>query len=121
MAVILDVLSWFSLISGTILVLIGGVGLIRLPDMFARIHGASLIDTMGLGLILLGLIFQAGLSIVAIKLVMILVFVFFTSPTATHALASAALEEGATPILGPDNDGPGNKSGPKKELDPSKT
>ena len=116
----LDILSWASLISGTVLVLIGGIGLIRLPDIFARIHGASLIDTMGLGFILFGLILQAGLTIVAIKLIMIFAFIFLTSPTATHALASAALEEGLNPLLGSGDDGPNKKDPSKKEPDPSK-
>ena len=74
--------------------------MIRLPDAFARMHAAGIIDTLGVGLILVGLIVQAGWSAVTIKLVLILAFIFFTSPTATHALAQAALNSGLKPLLG---------------------
>ena len=94
MELVLDILSWAFIIGGSVFCLIGGLGLIRLPDMFARMHGASLIDTMGVGLILIGLIFQAGLTLITAKLILILVFIFFTSPTSTHALARAAINGG---------------------------
>jgi len=97
MALLFDILSWGALISGCILCLIGGWGMIRLPDMYTRMHGASIIDTLGIGLILVGLMFQAGLTLITAKLVLILIFVFFTSPTATHALARAALNGGLKP------------------------
>jgi multicomponent Na+:H+ antiporter subunit G len=79
------------LIGGCMFCLMGGLGLIRLPDMFARMHGASLIDTMGIGLILIGLMFQAGFTLITGKLILILIFIFFTSPTSTYALARAAI------------------------------
>ena len=75
-------------------------------------HGASIIDTLGFSLILLGLGFQAGLNIVAIKLALIFIFVLFTSPTTTHALAQAAINEGVDPQKTTDA---------TKETDPSKT
>lgn len=94
---ILDILSWILLIGGSIFSLIGAIGVIRLPDVFARMHGASLIDTMGVILILLGLAIQAGWTMVTVKLVLIAAFIFFTSPTTTHALAQAALWAGLKP------------------------
>jgi len=97
MELVLDILSWASIISGGVLCLIGGWGVIRLPDMYARMHGASIIDTLGVGMILMGLVFQAGLTLITAKLLLILVFIFFTSPTATHALARAALNGGLKP------------------------
>jgi multicomponent Na+:H+ antiporter subunit G len=103
MDTVLNVLSWVSIIGGSLMCLIGGWGLIKLPEMYTRVHGASLIDTLGIGLILGGLIFQAGLTLITAKLVLILVFVFFTSPTATHALARAALNGGLEPAV--KNDG----------------
>lgn len=103
MDMVLDVLSWVSIVSGGLICVIGGWGLIKLPDMYTRLHGASLIDTLGIGLILAGLIFQAGLTLITAKLVLILMFVFFTSPTATHALARAALNGGLEPDV--KNDG----------------
>lgn len=97
---ILNGLSWFFLIVGGIFSIIGAIGVLRLPDMFSRMHGAGMIDTMGAGMILIGLMFQAGLTIVSIKLFLIIAFLFFTSPTTTHALARAALNAGIIPLTG---------------------
>ncbi len=99
MAIVLDILSWGLLAIGSVMLIIGGIGVVRLPDVFARMHGAGIIDTMGACTILLGLTFQAGLNIVTVKLVLIVVFIMFTSPTATHALARAALHGGVRPQL----------------------
>ncbi len=100
MALAADIVTWACLIVGAVFALIGAVGMIRLPDAFARMHAAGIIDTLGVGLILVGLIVQAGWSAVTIKLLLILAFIFFTSPTATHALAQAALNGGLKPLLG---------------------
>ena len=82
---------------GGIFVFIGGVGALRMPNLYTRIHAASLTDTMGAILIIAGIILQAGASLVAIKLAAILLFLLLTSPTATNALASAALLAGVRP------------------------
>ena len=74
MEIMLDILSWFFLVMGSFFCLTGGVGLLRFPDFYSRIHSASLTDTLGASLILIGLMFQAGWGIVSAKLVMILVF-----------------------------------------------
>ena len=87
----LDIMSWILLGIGTLFLLIGAVGLIRLPDFFSRMHAAGLIDTLGAGLILVGLMIEAGWSLNLAKLVLILLFLLFTSPTSSHALAHAAL------------------------------
>ena len=97
MALLADVISWAFILAGGSLALVGGLGLLRLPDVFARMHGASIIDTLGLGLILVGLMFQAGFSLITVKLFLILLFVFYTSPTTTHALARACLNGGIEP------------------------
>lgn len=99
MALFLEILSWGLLVTGSVMLIIGGAGLVRLPDVFSRMHGAGIIDTMGACTILLGLTFQAGLNIVTMKLVLIVVFIVFTSPTSTHALARAALHGGTRPQL----------------------
>ncbi|MEW6690701.1 MAG: monovalent cation/H(+) antiporter subunit G, partial [Pseudomonadota bacterium] len=91
MSAALDVLSWILLAAGGLFCLIGAVGLLRMPDLFTRMHAASVTDTLGAGLILLGLILQAGLTLVSFKLLAIGLLLFFTTPTATHALAKAAL------------------------------
>ncbi|MBT3369247.1 MAG: monovalent cation/H(+) antiporter subunit G [Rhodospirillaceae bacterium] len=118
MAVILDILSWFLLIGGSAFVIIGAFGMWRLPDFYSRLHPAGLTDTMGAGLILLGLLLQSEAFMVGIKLLMIAVFLMFTSPTSGHATARAALAAGLRPWQAPEeakkladeNDG-GNKDG----------
>lgn len=94
---ILDIASWVLLLAGAGFVLTGGIGSLRLPNFYTRMHAASLTDTMGTVLILTGMMLQAGLSLVTIKLIAILVFLLLTGPTATYALANAALLSGMKP------------------------
>ena len=94
-----DVLSWFCLLAGGAFCAIGGLGLVRMPDFYTRMHAASVTDTLGAGLMLLGMMLQAGASLVTVKLVMIGLLIFFASPTATHALAKAARARGLEPLL----------------------
>lgn len=96
---ILDSLSWGLLMLGSGFVVVGGIGALRLPSFYTRMHAASLTDTMGTILILAGIILQAGLSLAAIKLFAILIFLLLTGPTATYALANAALLSGVKPQL----------------------
>ena len=96
---ILDILSWVCLIGGGLLGIIGGIGMHRLPDFYSRTHAAGITDTLCAMLILLGLGLQAGLGIAAIKLAMIFMFLFFTSPTSSHALVNAAMHAGLKPKL----------------------
>lgn len=93
----IDIASWLLLIAGGVFVFIGGVGALRMPDFYTRMHAASLTDTLGTILILLGIILQAGLSLAAIKLAAITVFLLLTCPTAAYALANAARLSGLTP------------------------
>ena len=89
---------------GCFFALVGAIGLLRLPDFYARMHGAGITDTLGASLIMLGLMLQAGLSLITVKLVMILFFLLVTSPTSGHALARAALSQGVEPLTdAPDN------------------
>ena len=97
MQVWLDALSFVMFIGGGAFVLIGGVGVLRMPDLYTRMHAASLTDTMGTLLILGGVIVQAGFSLAAVKLVAIALFLLITGPTATYALANAALLSGVRP------------------------
>ncbi len=105
MATVIDILSWFFLIAGGAFCVIGMIGVIRLPDMFARLHGASITDTLGAGFIVIGLILQAGFTLVAAKLIIIMGLVLLTSPVATHALAQAAFHAGVRPRLTHDETG----------------
>ena len=108
MDVLFDSLSAICLIGGCCFALIGGIGILRLPDFFSRLHGGGITDTLGAGLIMLGLMLQSikvGLDsemsaspwLVTVKLLMVLLFLFVTSPTGCHALARAALSDGLEP------------------------
>ncbi len=97
MELAVDVISAVCLLVGAGFAVVGGIGIVRLPDLFTRMHGAGITDTMGAGLILIGLMFHAGLSLVTVKLAIILVYLMITSPTATHALAKAAITAGIKP------------------------
>lgn len=98
-----DLLSWVLLVTGGAFCVIGALGLLRLPDFFTRMHAAGLVDTLGAGLILVGLMLQAGLTLVTVKLAVIGLLLLITSPTATHALARAALVRGLKPLLAEEN------------------
>jgi multicomponent Na+:H+ antiporter subunit G len=97
MQLILDILSWTLLSAGGVFVLIGGIGALRMPNLYTRMHAASVTDTMGAILVLTGIMFQAGLSLATVKLGAILIFLLITSPTSSYALASAALLAGVKP------------------------
>ena len=90
----LDIASGMLLAAGGFFCIVGAVGLLRMPDFFTRTHAASLIETLGAGLILAGLALQAGFTLALLKLVILGLLILFASPTATHALAKAARERG---------------------------
>lgn len=94
---VIEVLSWLCLLGGSFVVLVTGFGLLRLPTFYTRIHAASITDTLGAGLILLGCALQAGVSLVTVKLALILVFLVLTGPATAHALAKAAYLHGLSP------------------------
>jgi len=87
--VLLDALSWLAIIGGIFFIVVGSIGLIRMPDVYTRLHAAGMTDTMGAGLLPIGLSFQAGLTLITVRLMMIWAFLLFTSPIGTHALARA--------------------------------
>lgn len=99
MEVFVDGFSWVMIVGGICFCLIGGYGLITLKDMYARLHAASLIDTLGVGLVFIGLMMQAGFTLAMAKLLLILLFIFFTSPTSTHALTRAAINGDTFPTV----------------------
>lgn len=94
--------SWVLMIVGSVFVVSGAVAIVRMPDLYTRLHGASLTDTGGTLVIGLALIIQALFvfdnSMAAIKMGLILFFTLFTSPTASHALAKTALLCGHVPL-----------------------
>ena len=99
MSLAIDLISWALLLAGGGFCMVGGIGLLRMPDFYTRMHAASVTDTLGAVLVLGGLVLQAGFTLVAVKLLMLGLLIFFASPTATHALARAALLRGLRPLL----------------------
>jgi len=97
--VIIDGLSWVLLIAGSFFSIVGAIGMLRMPDVFTRMHAASVTETLGVALILLGLMLQSGLNLVSAKLLMLGVLIFIAGPTATHAIAHTAMLRGLKPIL----------------------
>jgi len=102
----LAILAGILLGAGSLFAVIGGVGILRLPDFFTRMHGAGITDTLGAGLILTGLMIHGGLSLITVKLMMILLLIWVTSPTSTYALARSALTHGLEPRLADEEDAP---------------
>lgn len=97
--VLVHILSWAFILSGSFFVLVGSIGLLRMPELFTRMHAASVIDTLGAGLLIAGMMLQAGFTLITLKLAFIFILFFVTSPVATHALAQAALHAGERPEL----------------------
>jgi multicomponent Na+:H+ antiporter subunit G len=97
MAILLDLVSIALMIGGVYLGISGAVGVLRFPDFFTRLHAAGVTDTLSAGMILTALMVQAGLTLITVKLVFILLFLLYTSPVASHALARAAVRAGFKP------------------------
>ncbi len=105
MDIVLDTITWVFLVGGSFFAIVGGIGIVRLPDFYTRLHGGGVTDTLGAGLILVGLMFQSGLELATIKLAMILGFLLITSPTSCHALAQAAMNQELKPFEANSQDG----------------
>lgn len=103
METLLNGLSAICLLLGALLILSGGVGVLRFPDFFTRIHAAGVTETLATGLILIGLMIIAGWGLVLFKLVLILLFILITSPTASHALTKSALHGKLKPASAENN------------------
>ncbi|MEX0430012.1 monovalent cation/H(+) antiporter subunit G [Spiribacter insolitus] len=96
---LVDVISGAMMLIGGAFAVIGGIGVMRFPDVFTRLHAAGITDTLAPLLIIGGLMLQAGWSILTFKLLLILLFLLFTTPTASHATARAAMAAGLQPLL----------------------
>ena len=97
----LDVLSWASILIGLFFILTGTLGVLRMPDIYTRLHAAGMTDTMGAAFMILGMCFQAGMHLLTLRLLLVYVFLLFTSPIGTHALARAALSGKVEPYRTP--------------------
>ncbi len=99
MSAILELLSGLCLLLGGALCITGGVGLLRMPDFFSRVHAAGVTETLAAPLLLIGLMLEMELSLDTVKVIMILLLVLATNPTATHAMAKATLHGGQRPMV----------------------
>ncbi|SLN76943.1 monovalent cation/H(+) antiporter subunit G [Oceanibacterium hippocampi] len=113
---ILDGLSWALILGGGFLLITAGLGLVRFPDLYSRMHAGGLVDTLALSLILVGLMLQVEPGLVTVKLAFIMIFLFFTSPTSTYALGHAALISGLRPELSAE---PSEAAAPERHVAPS--
>ena len=95
----IDILSGLCIADGIVALITGSLGLVRLPDLFSRTHAVGMMDTAGVGFIILGLIIHEGFTLVSVKLALVGIFLFFTSPIATHAVAQVAYRAGLKPVL----------------------
>lgn len=95
---VVDLIAQACLLTGALLVFSGGLGVLRFPDFFTRMHAAGVTETLAATLILAGLMLMAGWSLVMFKLVLILLFIMITSPTASHVLAKSALHGSLEPV-----------------------
>lgn len=97
---LLNLVSWALMLAGGVFGVIGGIGLLRFPDFYTRLHACGVTETLCAILIVLGLVLQSGFSLLSFKMLLILIFLLFTAPTASHALARAAMVDTVEPLLG---------------------
>lgn len=96
---VLEWISWILLGAGGFFVVVGGIGVLRMPDLYTRMHAVSVTETLGTILVLLGLMLMTGWSLATFKLFAILLFLLFTAPVSSYALANTALLGGTKPLL----------------------
>jgi multicomponent Na+:H+ antiporter subunit G len=99
MTAFVDAVSWILILAGSFFTVTGTLGLVRMPEVFTRMHAASVTDTVGSGALIAGMCLQAGFGLVTLKLLFLLLLFFFTAPVVTHALAQACLHERIKPLL----------------------
>lgn len=95
------VFEWIGgglVLTGSLAMIVGALGLLRMPDVFTRLHATSVSDTFGVGLVLIGLAFYGGLTLVTAKLVFLFLFLFLAGPVSSHAIARAAMLAGLKPV-----------------------
>jgi multicomponent Na+:H+ antiporter subunit G len=99
MAWVADAVSWALLAAGGCFCIVGAFGIVRMPDLYTRMHASGVVDPFGVSLKLIGLMVQAGFTLVTAKLVVLVILLLFTSPVACHALGRTALHRGLRPKL----------------------
>jgi multicomponent Na+:H+ antiporter subunit G len=109
-----DVAAGLFLFAGAFFLIVGAIGMNRMPDLFTRMHSASVADTLGVILMLIGMVIVAGFTLVTVKLVLLMAFLLFMGPVASHALAAAALQAGVKPVLASHGKRHASAAAPKK-------
>ena len=97
MDIFINYLCWALIIYGSFFVIVGAFGTYRFPDFWSRLHAASITDSAGVILLLLGMGVYSGLTLITFKHLVRGLFLFITGPTSTHAVANAALISGLRP------------------------
>lgn len=93
MSIFFDLLSITLMVGGLFFFFVGTVGLLRLPDVLTRLHATTKCDTLGAGLIVLGVVIYYGFSFASVKALLILAFIWLTNPTAAHIIAKAVVQK----------------------------
>jgi multicomponent Na+:H+ antiporter subunit G len=97
MDMVITISSGFFLLVGSFLCVSGGIGLLRFPDFYTRMHAVGVTDTLGAGMILVGLMIISTGFLVLAKLVMVLLLTLLIGPTTSHVLAKAAFRNSLRP------------------------
>jgi len=99
MSEFVNIASIILVVIGIIFMLVGSIGILRLPDFFSRTHAVSKSDTLGIIFVIAGLIVYEGLNQSSLKLLLIILFIALSNPIGTHALARAAIKKGFDPFI----------------------
>ncbi|MCD5412436.1 monovalent cation/H(+) antiporter subunit G [Thermodesulfovibrionales bacterium] len=95
--VAIDIIAIIFISLGVFVLIVGTIGLLRLPDFYTRMHAIGKCDTLGLAMVLVGLALYEGLTLLSAKLLLIAVFLFIANATATHAITRAAIKTSMVP------------------------
>jgi multicomponent Na+:H+ antiporter subunit G len=81
------------MVIGSFFLLVGTIGLIRLPDVFTRMHATTQSDTLGLGLVLIGLMIEQGFELTSLKILFVIIFLWLANPNAANFIARKQVEK----------------------------
>ncbi len=96
------ILSGLMILLGIFFMLVGSIGIVRLPDFYTRTHAISKSDALGVMFVIGGLVIFEGFTLNSLKLVFIILFIFLANPIGSHAIARAAMKSGLEPLLDDD-------------------
>ena len=94
----LQIAGWFCILVGCLFIFSSAVGFIKMPDFFTKVHAAGISDSFGCPLALVGIAILCGSAIMALKIILLILFMLLTGPTMTYLLASGAIKTGLRPI-----------------------